>query len=100
MPFSSTCCFVGEYMKIKYSFESVDMGDEIILVPVGNSAKEVHGVVRANEAGNKIMQFLMQGMDEEGVVNSLAKEYENDRETLAGYVRSVIRVLQDNHFIE
>ena len=85
---------------MKYSFESVDMGEEFILVPVGSAAQEIHGVIRANEAGNSILQMLLQGMDEEAVVNSLAEKYENDRETLAGYVRSVIRVLEENHFVE
>ncbi len=87
-------------MNIKYSFESVDMGNEFILVPVGDNAKQIQGVLRTNEAGNKIMQLLTQGMNEEAAVDALAKEYDNDRETLAGYVRSVICVLSDNHIIE
>ena len=87
-------------MNIKYSFESVDMGNEFILVPVGDNAKQIQGVLRTNEAGNKIMQLLTQGMNEEAAVDALAKEYDNDRETLASYVRSVIGVLRDNHIIE
>lgn len=87
-------------MKIKYKFESVNMGDEIIMVPVGENAKQVQGVIKANEAGNRIIQLLMQGMDENEVVDSLEKECDNDRATIEGYVCSVITVLQENHLVE
>ena len=91
-------CYQGDN-KIKYPFESVNVGDEFILVPVGDAAKEIHGVIRANGTGNRIMQLLMQGMDDEEVVNALLKEYDNDRETLMDYVRTVISVLRQNHLI-
>ena len=87
-------------MKTNYSFESVEMDDEFILVPIGGAAKQIQGVIRANEAGNKIAQMLIQGLNEEDVVDALAKEYDNDREILGNYVRSVARVLRDNHIIE
>ena len=87
-------------MKIRYPFELVNMDDEFLLVPVGGAAKEIHGVIRANESGNKIIQLLTEGMDEEDVVNSLSKEYDNDRETLTGYVHLVINVMKHNNLIE
>ena len=87
-------------MDMKYSFESVDIGDEFILVPVGGAESEIKGVIRANEAGNKIIQLLMQGLDEDEVVDALSKEYDDDRETLQKYVRSVIGVLQDNRLMK
>ena len=36
-------------MKLKYTFEAVDMGDEIIFVPVGDKASEVHGVLKLSK---------------------------------------------------
>lgn len=87
-------------MKIKYKFESVNMGEEIIMVPVGENANQVQGVIKANEAGNRIIQLLIQGKDENEVVDSLVKEFDNDRGMIADYVRSVITVLQDHQLIE
>lgn len=87
-------------MKIKYKFESVNMGDEIIMVPVGENAKQVQGLIKTNDAGNRIIQLILQGLNEDEVVDSLVKEWEYDRETIEGYVRSVVTVLQDNQLIE
>ena len=38
-------------MRLKHFFETIDMGDEIIMVPVGASAQQVHGVIKLNESG-------------------------------------------------
>ena len=87
-------------MKIKYPFESVKIDDEFILVPIGVGSNQIEGVVRANEAANKIIQLLMQGDDEKDIVDLLSKEYENDRNTLATYVHSVISFLKDNQLVD
>ena len=87
-------------MKMKYTFESVNMGDEIIMVPVGNGASQVQGVIKLNETGYKIVQMISQGMTEDEIVNSLMKEYSNDRDTLTRYVQDVINILKDNQFVE
>ena len=45
-------------MKLKNTFESVDMGNEIIMVPVGKSAEQVQGVLKLNAEGLEIMNML------------------------------------------
>lgn len=87
-------------MKFKYSFEFVNMGDEIIMVPVGDGASEIQGVIKLNEEGHKIVQLLMQGMDEDSVVELLGKEYDNGNETIKGYVNKVVNIMKDNNIIE
>lgn len=87
-------------MKFKYSFEFVNMGDEIIMVPVGDGASEIQGVIKLNEEGHKIVQLLMQGMDEDKIVELLGKEYDNGNETIKGYVNKVVNIMKDNNIIE
>lgn len=87
-------------MKFKYSFEFVNMGDEIIMVPVGDGASEIQGVIKLNEEGHKIVQLLMQGMDEDSIVELLGKEYDNGNETIKGYVSKVVNIMKDNNIIE
>ncbi len=87
-------------MKLKYEFETVDMGDEIILVPVGEGAKQVHGVVKLNESGLEIVNLIKDGTGEEDIVNKLAARYENSREDLLRYVRDVLKPLKENGLIE
>lgn len=87
-------------MKLKNTFESVNMGDEIIMVPVGKSAEQVHGVLKLNEAGQEIVKLLVQETSEEEIVRFLSGKYENDAETLKKFVRQVVETLRSNNLIE
>lgn len=77
-------------MKLKYSFESVDMGDEIILVPVGEGANEVKGVIKLNKEGLEIVELLKNNITKDQIVKLLSAKYENDWHTLSGWVDKVI----------
>ena len=81
-------------MKLKYQFEAVDMGDEIILVPVGEGADRVHGILKLNTEGREIVDLLKNETTEASILDALAAKYENDRSVLAGYVESVVAALR------
>lgn len=87
-------------MKLKYSFEPVDMGDEIILVPVGKSATIVHGVVKLNREGLEIINMLNSQTSEDDLVKTLTAKYENDRDELVFYVHHVLDQLQKAGLLE
>ena len=82
-------------MKLKYTFENVNMGDEIISVPVGDGASEVHGVLKMNESGREIMELLQDETTEEKILDYLTAKYENSREELAVNVRETIAKLRE-----
>lgn len=87
-------------MKLKYSFDSVNMGDEIIAVPVGDGAEEMHGVVKLNQSGNEIMELLKEDTTEENIINILASRYENNRKEIKEHVHLVLNKLRDAGIIE
>ena len=87
-------------MKLKGTFEPVDMGDEIILVPVGKTAGQVQGIVKLDPAGKEILDMLTSYADEDEAVRELSKKYENDAETMKKYVSKVAAVLRDNGLTE
>ena len=87
-------------MKLKYFFESVDMGEEIIAVPVGENADMVNGVLKLNQSGKIIMNFLKNDITEEKIVDSLAENYTNDADNLQNYVHLVVNTLRDSGLIE
>lgn len=87
-------------MKLKCTFEAVDMGEEIICVPVGAEAAEVHGVLKLNAEGREILDLLKTETTEDQVVDALAAKYENDRAALARYVQNVLKTLRDAGLIE
>ncbi len=87
-------------MKLKYEFEAVDMGDEIILVPVGDGAKKVSGVFKLNASALEIVGLLKSSTSEDSIVDALAAKYENARADLQGFVRDVLEALRDRDLIE
>ena len=87
-------------MKLKLTFETVEMGDEIIAVPVADSANVLHGVLKLNKEGAEILEQLKDNTTEENIVKSLGGKYENDHESLAECVHTFIETLRNNGLIE
>lgn len=87
-------------MKLKYTFDAVDMGDEIVAVPVGDGADQIHGVVKLNKSGQEIMELLKNDITMEGIIDILAEKYDNSREDLIIHVTRVIDVLYNAGVID
>ena len=87
-------------MKLKYTFESVEMGDEYIYVPVDMANNQMHGVIKLNKSGLEIAELLKEQTTEEGIIEALAAKYDNSREALTSYVQKVLNVFRDAGAIE
>lgn len=87
-------------MKLKVGFESVDMGDEIIMVPIGPNAHQIHGILKLNVSAREICYLLANDTNEEAIVNILSEKYENDEESLKKYVHVVVETLRKNGLLE
>mgnify|MGYP002624664993 CR=1 FL=1 len=87
-------------MKLKCSFENVDMGDEIIAVPIGNQAESIHGVIKMNKEGQIIFDLLKKDMSESQIVDTLCGMFDNNREVIEKYVHSVVNQLIQERIIE
>ena len=83
-------------MKLKYTLETVDMGDEIIVIPIGEGASEVHGILKINKEGREILDLLKEDTTEETIIFTLSKKYENDHKELERYVHKAIEMLSSN----
>ena len=70
-------------MKLKYSFETVEMGEKIIIVPVGEGATQIQGILRLNKEGLEVLNLIKTHTSIEQIISTLADKYENDREQLA-----------------
>ena len=86
-------------MKLKCSFEFVEVGDETVAVPVGENAKSVNGVLKLNKEGREIFSMLEKETSEAEIVDTLAGKYKNSREILAAYVRNLLKTLRSNGLI-
>lgn len=87
-------------MKLKYSFETVEMGEKIIIVPVGEGATQIQGILRLNKEGLEVLNLIKTHTSREQIISTLADKYENDREQLAEYVKDVETILADIGMLE
>ncbi len=82
-------------MKLKYTFEDVNMGEEIVSVPVGEGSKSIHGVLKMNTEGKEIMDLLKEETTEGKIIDYLTSKYENDRNEITAFVRRTIHTLYE-----
>ena len=82
-------------MKLGCSFEFVDMGEEIIAVPVGENANLVRGVLKLNKEGKEIIELLQSNISREQIVNTLSEQYTTDKNGLLAYVNETIKAIRD-----
>ena len=87
-------------MKLKYDFETVELGDDYVSVPIGERSNTFHGVIKLNKEGMEIFNLLKTDISEESIVNILASKYENNRETISDYVSQAIKRLREIGVIE
>lgn len=87
-------------MKSKYSFEKMELDGEIVAVPVGEGAAELHAVLNVNEEAMRILELLQEETTEENIVAQLMKEYEGKKEEIAPLVSAYIRQLFQEGLLE
>ena len=87
-------------MKLKCSFEDVDMGEEIIAVPVGDQAEQIHGVIKMNKEGKIIFDLLKKNKTESQIVDELCCMFEDKKEVIEKYVYHIINRLMQDGIVE
>ena len=86
-------------MRLKYIFEMIELGDQIIAVPVGNDVDKYHGVIRLNETAAMIFRLLKDEITEEAIVDVLENEYKIDRKILSQDVHNTIERFQKKELL-
>lgn len=86
-------------MRLKYQLETMEIEDDIVAVPVGNGAEEVHGVFKLNKEGAEILKLLEKETTENAIVEYLKEKYENDPKSIKELVNKFIEDLQEYELI-
>lgn len=87
-------------MKSKYLFEKMELDGQIMGVPVGDNASELHAVLNLNEEAMSILECLKEDTTEQEIVKKLLTEYEGTEESLQPLVHSFIEQLRQEGLIE
>ena len=83
-------------MKLLYDLEIMDMGEETVAVPVGDSAQQFHGMLRMNAEAAQMLRQISESSTPEEVLEKLCRLYpEEDRnklgQTLCDFLNQLIR---------
>ena len=87
-------------MRLKFDYEIVDMGSELMAVPIGEEGQKVHGILRLNKEGAEVLELLGTEISKERMVEILSEKYENEREKLLVYVTEFVEKLAGYGFVE
>ena len=84
-------------MQINKDFTIQKVGAQFVAVPVGETSKTFHGMVRLNETGAFLWRALAErDMTEAELVDALLAEYDVAREIAERDVHRVTEVLREN----
>lgn len=87
-------------MKSKYMFEKMELDGEIVAVPVGDNAAELHAVLNLNEEAMRILDLLREETTEQAIVSQLLREYESTEEEIKPLVSAYIAQLREEGLLE
>ncbi len=87
-------------MKIKSGFVVRNVGGENVGVPVGETGRTFHGMIKLNETGNFLWQFFSKSHTEEEAVAALLAEYEVEEEIARTDVKAFVDLLVKNGLAE
>ena len=84
-------------MRIHSDFTIQKVGASYVAVPVGETSKTFHGMVRLNGTGAFVWKLMAErDCTEEELVEELLNTYEVDRATAEADIRRVIGILKEN----
>lgn len=71
-----------------------EIAGEYILIPVGEAAMKIHGMINLSETAAFLWKKLQDECTEEDLVNALLTEYEIDRETAVADVQELLEQMR------
>ena len=84
-------------MQINKDFTIQKVGASYVAVPVGETSKSFHGMVRLNETGAFLWKLMAEkDCTEEELVDALLAEYDVEREIAARDVHRIVEQLAEN----
>lgn len=82
-------------MKIKNNFKMVTVGDDYILVPVGDEMDKFNGTVVLNDVSAFLIENLKTDRTEKELTDLMVEEYDVDRDTAQVDIRTSVEKMKD-----
>lgn len=82
-------------MRLKYTFEKLELNGKIFAIPVGEDADDYHGVIKMNETAFAIFQLLKEDTTEEAIAAAMEKEYDVTKDVLNADIKRYIQSFRE-----
>ncbi len=87
-------------MKIKNGFLLRQVGEQNVVVAVGEESRNFNGIIRLNETGRFLWENLQQDIPEKELVRIMLLEYDIDGATAEADVHNFIETLKEADLLE
>lgn len=87
-------------MKIRGEYVLREIAGEYILVPIGNSAMEMNGMITLNEVGVFIWNKLKDECTREELLREILESFEIDEEHAGSDLDEFLQQLEEAHLIQ
>ncbi len=77
-------------MKLTLTYETMELDDQIVAIPVGENRESYQGVFMLNETGAFILNLLKEETSEKKIVQQMFEQYEGPKEKIAADVHRYI----------
>lgn len=77
-----------------------EIAGEHLLIPTGQAALRIHGMINLSESGLVLWNRLQSDCTEQALVDAILAEYDVDRETAAADVRAFVAQMTEVGLLE
>ena len=87
-------------MKIKYDFSVREIAGDFVLVPLGEAALQLSGMITTNEVGAFLIKKLQTETTKEKLLQSVCETFETELETARSDIENFLAQLQELDLLE
>ena len=78
----------------------MELDGDIVAVPVGENANELHSILNLNEVAMRILELLHEETTEKDLVSQLLLEYEGEKDDVEQAVHSFVIQLREESLLD
>lgn len=87
-------------MKLNTMFETMELDDQFIAIPVSEKGQTYSGVIKLNDTGAFILKLLKEEVSEEDIVHAISEEYDAPKEQISADVHQFVDAFRMKGFLE
>lgn len=86
-------------MRVSKDFVLREIAGDYVLVPIGEAAKKLYGIISLTESGKMLWQLLEEEHTENELIDAVLEMYDIDRETATADVEKFIEKLKRENLL-